>query len=159
MRICLTSWQYTCIPVCFTFLSLCFTARVCVYVCVFCVVFFFFAYGIVPVPVYTWLGLTQISPGHELHYLFLCIYLDQQCIMLHNRIPKQILFSQLPFGLRRKSKHRLRFIFAIKRRLKERNIKLKFWIKLLQQKNKQITAVKLKKKKKLCGMLMITSSF
>ncbi len=58
-----------------------------------------------------------------------------------NRLPKQILFSQLPVGQRKRGRPRLRYKDTIKRNLKQRNIKLESWAKLSLQRSEWRTAV------------------
>ena len=62
--------------------------------------------------------------------------------MSSDRLPKQILFSQLPSGHRKRGRPRLRFKDTIKRNLKLRDIKTDSWTKLTQQRAEWRTAVK-----------------
>lgn len=50
--------------------------------------------------------------------------------MPQDRLPKQILFSQLPVGSRKRGRPRLRFKDTVKRNLKRRNINLNSWPEL-----------------------------
>ena len=59
--------------------------------------------------------------------------------MPQNRLPRQILFSQLPVGQRKRGK--LRFKDTIKRNLKLRNLELNSWVQS-QQRGKWRAAVK-----------------
>ena len=59
-----------------------------------------------------------------------------------DRLPKQVLFSQLPSGHRKRGRPRLRYKDTIKRNLKLREIKVDSWTKLSQQRAKWRTAVK-----------------
>lgn len=58
-----------------------------------------------------------------------------------NRLPKHILFSQLPVGHRKRGRPRLRYKDTIKRNLKQRNIKIESWSTLSQQRSEWRTAV------------------
>ncbi|KAK2165991.1 hypothetical protein NP493_1344g00063 [Ridgeia piscesae] len=53
-----------------------------------------------------------------------------------DRLPKQILYSQLSSGHRKKGRPRLRFKDTIKRNLKLRDIKTDSWTSLSQQRDK-----------------------
>ena len=53
--------------------------------------------------------------------------------MPQDRLPRQILFSQLPAGQRKRGRPRLRFKDTIKRNLKLRNIELNSWVQLSQR--------------------------
>ena len=59
-----------------------------------------------------------------------------------DRLPKQILYSQLPSGHRQRGRPRLRFKDTIKRNLKLRDIKTDSWTSLSQQRTKWSAAVK-----------------
>ncbi|KAK3526521.1 hypothetical protein QTP70_030682 [Hemibagrus guttatus] len=61
--------------------------------------------------------------------------------MPQDRLPKQILFSQLHVGHRKRGRPRLRYKDTIKRNLKQRNIKLESWAKLSKQRSEWRTAV------------------
>ncbi|KAK3510410.1 hypothetical protein QTP70_005908 [Hemibagrus guttatus] len=61
--------------------------------------------------------------------------------MPQDRLPKQILFSQLHVGHRKRGRPRLRYKDTIKRNLKQRNIKLESWAKLSKQRIEWRTAV------------------
>ena len=56
--------------------------------------------------------------------------------MSPDRLPKQILYSQLSSGQRKRGRPRLRFKDTIKRNLKLRDIKTDSWASLLQQRDK-----------------------
>ncbi|KAK3509681.1 hypothetical protein QTP70_008422 [Hemibagrus guttatus] len=60
--------------------------------------------------------------------------------MPQDRLPKQILFSQLHVGHRKRGRPRLRYKDTIKRNLKQRNIKLESWAKLSKQRSEWRTA-------------------
>ena len=62
--------------------------------------------------------------------------------MSSDRLPKQILYSQLPSGHRQRGRPRLRFKDTIKRNLKLRDIKTDSWTSLSQQRTKWSAAVK-----------------
>ena len=52
-----------------------------------------------------------------------------------DRLPKQVLYSQLSSGQRKSGRPRLRFKYTIKRNLKMRDIKIDLWTSLSQQRN------------------------
>ena len=62
--------------------------------------------------------------------------------MSPDRIPKQILYSQLSSGHRKRGRPRLRFKYIIKRNLKLRDIKTDSWTSLTQQRDKWRATVK-----------------
>ena len=62
--------------------------------------------------------------------------------MSSDRLPKQILYSQLSSGHRQRGRPRLRFKDTIKRNLKLRDIKTDSWTSLSQQRTKWSAAVK-----------------
>ena len=62
--------------------------------------------------------------------------------MSPDRLPKQVLYSQLSSGHRRKGRPRLRFKDTIKRNLKLRDIKTDSWISLSRQSDKWRAIVK-----------------
>jgi len=62
--------------------------------------------------------------------------------MPQDRLPKQIMFSQLPVGQRKKGRPRLRYKDTIKRNMKQRNIMLTSWAKLSLLRNEWRAAVK-----------------
>ena len=62
--------------------------------------------------------------------------------MPQDRLPRQILFSQLPAGQRKRGRPRLRLKDTIKRNLKLRNIELNSWVQLSQQRGEWRAAVK-----------------
>ena len=62
--------------------------------------------------------------------------------MSPDRLPKQILNSQLSSGHRKRGRPCLRFKDTIKRNMKPRNIKTDTWTSLSQQRDKWRTIVK-----------------
>ena len=62
--------------------------------------------------------------------------------MSPDRLPKQILYSQLSSGHRKRGRPRLRFNDTIKRNLKLRDIKTDSWTSLLQQRDQWRAIVK-----------------
>ena len=62
--------------------------------------------------------------------------------MSPDRLPKQVLYSQLSFGQRKRGRPRLRFKDTIKRNLKLRDIKIDSWTSLSQQREKWRATVK-----------------
>ena len=62
--------------------------------------------------------------------------------MSPDMLPKQILYSQLSSGHRKRGRPRLRFKDTIKRNLKLRDIKTDSWTSLSQQKDKWRAIVK-----------------
>ena len=62
--------------------------------------------------------------------------------MSPDRLPKQVLYSQLSSGNRKRGRPRLRFKDTIKRNLKLRDIKIDSWTSLSQQRDKWRAAVK-----------------
>jgi len=62
--------------------------------------------------------------------------------MSPDRLPKQVLYSQLSSGRRKRGRPRLRFKDTIKRNLKLRHIKVDSWTSLSQQRDKWKTTVK-----------------
>ena len=62
--------------------------------------------------------------------------------MSPDRLPKQVLYSQLSSGHRKRGRPRLRFKDTIKRNLKMRDIKIDSWTSLSQQRDKWRTTVK-----------------
>ena len=62
--------------------------------------------------------------------------------MPQDRLPKQVLFSQLPSGHRRRGRPRLRYKDTIKRNLKIRGINADSWTELSKERAKWRTAVK-----------------
>ena len=62
--------------------------------------------------------------------------------MLPDRLPKQVLYSQLSSGHRKRGRPRLRFKDTIKRNLKLRDIKIDSWTSLSQQRDKWRATVK-----------------
>ena len=62
--------------------------------------------------------------------------------MSQDRLSKQILYSQLSSGHRKRGRPRLRFKDTIKRNLKLRDIKIDSWTSLSQQRDKWRTTVK-----------------
>ena len=62
--------------------------------------------------------------------------------MSPDRLPKQVLYSQLSSGHRKRGRPRLRFKDTIKRNLKLRDIKTDTWTSLSQQRDKLIALVK-----------------
>ena len=62
--------------------------------------------------------------------------------MSPDRLPKQILYSQLSSGHRKRGRPRLLFKDTIKRNLKLRDIKTDSWISLSQQRDKWRAIVK-----------------
>lgn len=61
--------------------------------------------------------------------------------MTSDRLPKQILYSQLPDGARKRGRPRLRFKDTIKRHLKKRDIPLSKWQSLTKQRNEWRRAI------------------
>ena len=62
--------------------------------------------------------------------------------MSPDRLPKQILYSQLSSGHRNRGRHRLRFNDTMKRNLKLRDIKADSWTSLSQQRDKWTAIIK-----------------
>ena len=62
--------------------------------------------------------------------------------MSPDRLPKQVLYSQLSSGHRNRGRPRLRFKDTIKRNLKMRDIKIDSWTSLSQQRDKWRATVK-----------------
>ena len=62
--------------------------------------------------------------------------------MSPDRLPKQVLYSQLSSGHRKRGRPRLRFKDTIKRNLKMRDIKIVSWTSLSQQRDKWRATVK-----------------
>ena len=62
--------------------------------------------------------------------------------MSPDRLPKQVLYSQLSSGQRKRGRPRLRFKDIIKRNLKLRDIKIDSWTSLSQQRDKWRATVK-----------------
>ena len=62
--------------------------------------------------------------------------------MTSDRLPKQILYSQLPFGYRKRGRPCLRFNDTINRNLKMRGIKTGSWASLSQQRDEWRMGVK-----------------
>ena len=62
--------------------------------------------------------------------------------MSSDRLPKQVLYSQLSSGHRKRGRPRLRFKDTIKRNLKLRDIKIDSWTSLSQQRDKWRARVK-----------------
>ena len=62
--------------------------------------------------------------------------------MSSDRLPKQVLYSQLSSGHRKRGRPRLRFKDTIKRNLKMRDIKIDSWTSLSQQRDKWRATVK-----------------
>ena len=62
--------------------------------------------------------------------------------MSPDRLPKQVLYSQLSSGHRKRGRSRLRFKDTIKRNLKLRDIKTDTWTSLSQQRGKWRAKVK-----------------
>ena len=62
--------------------------------------------------------------------------------MSPDRLPKQVLYSQLSSGQRKRGRPRLRFKDTIKRNLKLRDIKIDSWTSLSQQRDKWRATVK-----------------
>ena len=62
--------------------------------------------------------------------------------MSPDRLPKQVLYSQLSSGQRKRVRLRLRFKDTIKRNLKMRDIKIDPWTSLSQQRDKWRARVK-----------------
>ena len=62
--------------------------------------------------------------------------------MSPDRLPKQVLYSQLSSGHRKRGRPRLRFKDTIKRNLKMRDIKIESWTSLSQQRDKWRATVK-----------------
>ena len=62
--------------------------------------------------------------------------------MSPDRLPKQVLYSQLSSGHRKRGRPRLRFKDTIKRNLKMRDIKIDSWTSLSQQRDKWRATVK-----------------
>ena len=62
--------------------------------------------------------------------------------MSPDRLPKQVLYSQLSSGHRKRGRPRLRFKDTIKRNLKLRDIKIDSWTSLSQQRDKWRATVK-----------------
>ena len=62
--------------------------------------------------------------------------------MSPDRLLKQVLYSQLSSGHRKRGRPRLRFKDTIKRNMKPRNIKTDTWTSLSQQRDKWRTIVK-----------------
>ena len=62
--------------------------------------------------------------------------------MSPDRLPKQVLYSQLSSGQRKRGRPRLRFKDTIKRNLKMRDIKIDSWTSLSQQRDKWRARVK-----------------
>ena len=62
--------------------------------------------------------------------------------MSPDRLPKQVLYSQLSSGQRKRGRPRLRFKDTIKRHLKVRDIKIDSWTSLSQQRDKWRATVK-----------------
>ena len=62
--------------------------------------------------------------------------------MSTDRLPKQVLYSQLSSGHRKRGRPRLRFKDTIKRNLKMRDIKIESWTSLSQQRDKWRETVK-----------------
>ena len=62
--------------------------------------------------------------------------------MSPDRLPKQVLYSQLSSGHRKRGRPRLRFKDTIKRNLKLRGIKIDSWTSLSQQRDKWRATVK-----------------
>ena len=62
--------------------------------------------------------------------------------MSSDRLPKQVLYSQLSSGHRKRERPRLRFKDTIKRNLKLRDIKIDSWTSLSQQRDKWRAIVK-----------------
>ena len=56
--------------------------------------------------------------------------------MLQDRLPKQVLYSELSSGYRKRRRPRIRFKDTIKRNLKLRDIKTDTWTSLSQQRDK-----------------------
>ena len=62
--------------------------------------------------------------------------------MSPDRLPKQVIYSQLSSGHRKRGRPRLRFKDTIKRNLKLRDIKTDPWTSLSQQRDKRRAIVK-----------------
>ena len=62
--------------------------------------------------------------------------------MSPDRLPKQVLYSLLSSGHRKRGRHRLRFKNTIKRNLKLRDIKIDSWTSLSQQRDARRATVK-----------------
>ena len=62
--------------------------------------------------------------------------------MSSDRLPKQVLYSQLSSGHRKRGRPRFRFKYTIKRNLKLRDIKIDSWTSLSQQRDKWRARVK-----------------
>ena len=79
--------------------------------------------------------------------------------MSPDRLPKQVLYSQLSSGHRNRGRLRLRFNGTIKRNLKLREIKIDSWTSLSQQRDKWRATVKFATDSMMMMMNVLLTTF